>query len=310
MTPATGIVYFEPPAGAMLSGLDGKISIPLGDTPIPLFEEDLALIDTSSPDYDAVGRGIYQLLRINPDAVAGSYYAKLLQQAYPHFLSEMASHIIMLDRKDVEITYLDRKINYLKIFALIEPENAHFPFEIGKTLLDKGLRLSALHLSTVSIYRAADFLEKAHELDAENLPVLNVTGEAYYLLGKYDKTISCWNEILPKIDKTEAEKLESRLKKIEAGEVPRIPVVDYLEAVAVAFSLIDEERYDESVAILQDIVDDAVLMEQFAMPELYYYLALCCKHLTMPRYAEEYIQEALRINPDYDEARVLLDNLY
>ncbi|ACM21259.1 hypothetical protein Geob_2916 [Geotalea daltonii FRC-32] len=310
MTPVTGIVYYEPSADAILDGLDGKIHIPIGSMPIPLLAEDHSALGASSPGYDAVGRGIYQLLRANPDAVGSSNYANLLQQAYPHYLSELASHIVMLDQKDVEVTYLDRKINYLKIFALIEPENAQFPFEIGKTLLDKGMRLSALHLSTISLYRAVDFLEKARQFDPKHMPAQNTLGEVYYLLGKYDKALSCWSGIISELDKVEAEKLEARLKKIEAGEFPRIPVVDYLEAVAVAMSLFEAGQYEESAAIYQDIIDDAAFCQQFPLPELYYYLALCCKNMAMPKYAEEYLQEALAINPAYDEARAALDQLY
>ncbi|WP_243373505.1 tetratricopeptide repeat protein [Geotalea sp. SG265] len=310
MTPVAGIAYFEPSVDATLKGLDDKINIPIGGVPIPLLEEDIASLDVSCPSYDAVGRGIYQLLRANPDAVGSSHYAQLLQQAYPHYLSELASHIVMLDRKDVEVSYLDRKINYLKIFALLEPENAEFPFEIGKTLLDKGLRLSALHLSTVSLYRAADYLEKARQLQAQHLPARNALGEVYYLLGKYEKAASCWSGLATEVDAAEAGKLAARLKAIEAGELPRIPAVDYLEAVAVALGLYEREQYDESAAILQDIIDDAVFRDQFPLPELYYYLALCCKNLAMPKYAEEYLQEALRINPEYEEARAALAGLY
>jgi tetratricopeptide (TPR) repeat protein len=310
MTPVAGITYYEPAADAVLEGLDGKVRIPLGGVPIPLLEGDHAALGPSVPGYDAVGRGIYQLLRANPDAVGSSHYAQMLQQAYPHYLSELASHIVMLDRKDVEVTYLDRKINYLKIFALLEPENAEFPFEIGKTLLDKGLRLSALHLSTVSLYRAADYLEKAHQLQAQHLSIQNTLGEVYFLLGKYDRAASCWSGISGEMDAAAAEKLAVRLKKIEAGELPRIPAVDYLEAVAVAIGLYEREQYEESAAILQDITDDTVFCEEFSLPELYYYLALCCKNMAMPRYAEEYLQEALRLNSGYEEARSELERLH
>lgn len=309
MTPVAGIKYYLPPAGTVLSGLDGKINICLERIPIPLLEEDLAALGSPDPSYDVVGRGVYHLLRANPDAVSSNYYAQLLQQAYPHYLSELASHIVMLDQKDVEVTYLDRKINYLKIFALLEPENAQFPYEIGKTFLDKGLRLSALHLSTVSLYRAMDFLHKALQLSPGHVHATHTMGEVSYLLGKYDEAKSHWYSIQGSLDRAESEKMAERLQKMEAGELPHIPVVDYLEAVAVALSLFEKKQYEEASAILQDIIDDRIFCENFPMPEIYYYVALCYKGLDMPKYAEEYLNEALRIEPTFQEASSALDNM-
>lgn len=309
LTPIPGIRYFEPPEDAILTGLDGKISIPYGRIPIPLLEEDHAALDGPYPSYDAVGRGIYQLLRANPDSVLSARYAMLLKDAYPHYLSELASHIIMLEHKDVEITYLDRRINYLKVFALIEPENPQFPLEIGMTLLDKGLRLSALHLSTVTLYRADDFLRKALQLSPEHVIVRNKLGEVCYLLGKYQDASNYWRGILCALESKEAQKLEVRLQQIAGGELPRIPVVDYLEAVAAAFFVYEQGEYEEAAAILQDIIDDTLFCEQFPLPEIFYYLGQCCVKMDMPRYAEEYLQDALKLNPDYQEARCALDQL-
>ena len=54
--------------------------------------------------------GIYQILRANPDCAYNRRYAEILQEGYPHFVSEMASHIVMLDKKDVDTAYLDRQM--------------------------------------------------------------------------------------------------------------------------------------------------------------------------------------------------------
>ena len=309
LTPIPGIRYYEPPVDAILAGRDGRISIPYGGIPVPLLEDDFTALDGPYPSYDAVGRGIYQLLRANPDAVLSDRYAMLLKEAYPHYLSELASHIIMLDHKDVEITYLDRRVNYLRIFALIEPENHKFPFEIGVTLLDKGLRLSALHLSTVTLYRAEDYLRKALQLSPEDVVVRSKLGEVCYLLGKYQQASDHWRGILCAVKPEEAERLETRLQQIIDGKLPRIPVVDYLEAVAAAFYAYEQGEYEESAAILQDVIEDTLFCEQFPLPEIFYYLGQCCIKMDVPRYAEEYLQEALKMNPDHQEARCALDQL-
>jgi Tfp pilus assembly protein PilF len=75
-------------------------------------------------------------------------------------------------------------------------------------------------------------------------------------------------------------------------------------------SLFQGEQYEEAAAIFQDIIDDAVFTRQFPLPEIYYYLGLCCRDLAMPKYAEEYLQTALEINPGFAEARAALDRLH
>jgi len=309
-TPIHGIRYYQPPKDAILTGLDGRVSIPYADIPIPLLEEDYRALDGVCPSYDVVGRGIYQALRTNPDCILAGRYAQLLKEAYPHYLSELASHILMLEHKDVEVSYLDRKINYLKIFALIEPENPQFPLEIGVTLLDRGMRLSALHLSTVTLYRAEDFLRRALLLSPDHVTVRNKLGEVCYILGKYQDAAQFWHGILPALDAEEAQKLEVRLESIAEKRLPQIPAVDYLEAVGAAFSLFDQGKFEEAAAIFQDIIGDTFFCEQFSIPEIYYFLGLCCVNMNMPRYAEEYLQEALQLNPDYQDARNALAQLY
>lgn len=286
------------------------MQISYGGTPIPLLEADYNAMEGVYPSYDAVGRGIYQALRINPDCAFGEDYAHLLKEAYPHFLSELASHILMLEKKDVEVTYLDRKINYLKIFALIEPDNPQFPLEIGLTLLDKGLRLSALHLATTSLYRAEEFLRRAFKLSPEDVNIRHHLGEVSYLLGRYDDAAFFWRGIISSLPAEEKEKLEGRMQRIGQGAIPMVPVVDYLEAIGVALDSHQQGEYEAAAAILQDILDDEIFREEFPLPEVWYVLGDCYKGLGMPRYAEDYLKEALTLNPDYAEAKSALEKLY
>lgn len=308
-TPIVGIRYYTPPGDGLVTGLDGKVRIPLAGFPVPLLEDDFTAMEGQYPSYDAVGRGIYHALRANPDCSYGEVYARILQDGYPHFLAEMASHIVMLDKKDVDIAYLDRKINYLKIFALLEPANFRFPLEIGVTYADKGLRLSALHLSTVSLYRAEDFLRTAQALSPEDVPVRHHLGEVSYLLGKYDAACDCWRGIAAQLESGEAEKMERRLARIAGGEVPKVPTVDYLEAIGVALDLHQQGEFEEAAAILLDVLDDPVFREEFPLPEISYILGRCCQNLGMPRYAEDYFRTALQVNPAYVEAQDALASL-
>ena len=123
LTRIAHISYYHPPADFVLEGRDGKVAIPLNGVPIPLEEDYFATLGESTPSYDAIGTGIYTALRSNPDCQFNEFYAGLLKEAYPHLVSELATYIVMLDKKDVDVPYLDRKINYLKIVGLMQPDD-------------------------------------------------------------------------------------------------------------------------------------------------------------------------------------------
>ncbi len=307
--PIRGIRYYTPPATALLVARDGNVSIPYGGVPIPLLEEDFAALEESTPSYDAVGRGIYQALRANPDLPQAEHYARILKEGYPHIIAELGTHIIMLDKKDVEVSYIDRKISALRILALLEPENPHIPFQVGAALFDRGLRLSGLTDSTVIIYRAERYLRIAQQLDPENGELLNLLGEVLYCLGKYEDAASSWRGILPLLAESERLKLEGRLTRMAEGETPRVPVVDYLEAAGVAFDAYTREEYDEAAAILRDILDDQVFRSEFPVAEISFVLGSCYWRLAMPRDAEYYFRHALELRPEYEEAKEALKTL-
>ena len=99
-----------------------------------MLDEDFLTIEGDSvPGYDMVGRGIYQALRQNPECTFAADYAAVLKEAYPHIISELGGQIIMLDAKEVDTPYLDRKINFLRIMSLFDPDNAGLHLEIART---------------------------------------------------------------------------------------------------------------------------------------------------------------------------------
>jgi tetratricopeptide (TPR) repeat protein len=308
-TSIPGVVYYNPPPGAVVSGLDGKVVLSLGPEPLPLLEEDYRKFQGELPSYDAVGSGIYQALRTEPGCLHCERYAALLKEGYPHFVSELASHVIMLGEKDVEVPYLDRRVKLLRIFALMEPQDAHFPLEIGATLLEKGCRFSALHLSTVTLYKAEAYLDRALQLSPEDPRANSTLAEVCFLLGKYDKAAALWQKLLPGLAAPAAHELNARLKKIADGELPLVPAVDYLEAIAGALSLKEEGAYHEAAAILKDVMSDTHFTRDFPLAEIPYLLALCCIDMGGAGDARSYLRQALRMNPEFAEAKSALEKL-
>jgi tetratricopeptide (TPR) repeat protein len=306
LTEIAGISYFYPKAGTVLSAREGKVELTLGEIPIPLLKEDFT---TEEPSYDAVGRGIYHLLRANPDAVFAERYAAFLRDAYPHLLAELATHLVMLDKKDVDLPYLDRKISYLKIFSLLEPDNPRFPLEIGATYFDKGMTLAALGNTTLHLFSADKFLRKAYQLAPDDVQARYMLGEVCYILGKYQDAVRFWDGISESVNQEAGDKIKTRTTTISSGNAPAIPVIDYLQAVGVALEAYEAEDYEEAAAILLDVMEAVSVYEEFPLAEIHYLLGLCYLKLDIPKFAEQYLREALLLRPGYTEAALELQNL-
>jgi tetratricopeptide (TPR) repeat protein len=282
-TKLDGIRYFTPPSGFTLTGRDGMVSIPWNENPpIPLLIEDFPPeIGSIGPDYDMVGRGIYQALRLNPDCLGAEEYAAILKDAYPHIISELGGQIIMLDAKEVDTPYLDRKINFLKIMALLDPSNAGIHLEIARTFSDKGSRLGTLHQAVESWYGAEKHFKKSLAIDPTNHHAAYEYGEALYVLGRYDKAAEAWQQLPDGLSLSDKSKVETRIAAILAGKLPSVPPVDYLTAISVAVESHHVGQNDEAAAIIEDVLADPVFAEQFPMNEVYYLLGTCYQEMGM-----------------------------
>jgi len=272
---------FTPPDGYILTGRDGLVHIPwVGKFPIPLLDEDYPFAEAGgSPDYDMVGRGIYQALRHDPDSAGAAEYAALLKEAYPHIVSDLGGQIIMLDAREVDTPYLDRKINFLKIMALLDPSNAGLPLEIARTYSDKGSRLSAMHQAVFCWYGAEEYLKKSLELNPNDRHAAYEYGEALYVLGRYERAADVWSGALPLFDPSSRVRVEARIAGILAGRIPKVPPLDYLTALSVAVEEHHAGRDDEAAAIMEDVLSDPIFAEQFPMNEVYFLLGTCYQEI-------------------------------
>ena len=284
-----GVRYHTPPGGFILTGRDGMVNIPWDSRPpLPLLEEDFtAIAGGGTVDYDMVGRGIYQALRQNPDCTHAADYAAILKEAYPHIISELGGQIIMLDAKEVDTPYLDRKVNFLKIMALLDPDNAGLQLEIARTLSDKGSRLSTLHQAVDSWYGAEKHLKMALRLDPANHHAAYEYGEALYVLGRYEQAAAAWQGVTDALETAGQRKVEARIAAILSGRLPLVPPLDYLTAISLAVEAHHTGRNDEAAAMIEDVLSDPVFAEQFPMNEIYYLLGTCYQEMGMAHEAAE-----------------------
>ncbi len=280
-TPLDGITYFQPPADFHITGRDGRVNIPW-EFPIPLAEESYrAALEHGAPNYDQIGQGMFFALRQNPDCTYGIDYARVLQTGYPHIIAEIGGEAIMLDAKEVDSPYLDRKVNLLKIMALLEQDNAALWREIGRTLMEKGSRMETAHLAVQSWYGAEKYLTRSFELAPDDLHTCYQLGETHYVLGHYDQALTLWQPLLERLQDGERRNLEARIAAIQRGELPRVPAVDYLTALSVAFEQHQDDQFYEAVAIVEDVLEDAVFCAQFPMAGVYHFLEQCYRALNL-----------------------------
>ena len=287
-TPLSGIRYFQPLDGFRLTGRDGAVDLDLSGIPVPLLEEDFpAAIEAGGPDYDRTGRGIYQALRINPDCAYSSSYADILKTSYPHIIAEIGGEVIMLDAKEVDAPYLDRKVAMLKIMALMEPDNAGLWREIGRTLMEKGSRLEASHQAVQSWYGAEQYLSRSLELAPSDIATAYQSGEVHYVLGHYEKASEIWGGLLDSYHGGERRALESRIAEIKKGDVPKVPAVDYLTALSVALEMHSNGDVGEAVAIIEDLLADPHFCVQFPMDGIYRFLERSYRDMGLNNAADE-----------------------
>lgn len=309
-TPLAGMSYVTLPEGTIISAREGKAAVACGGLPLPLRDGDAQGVSPGEvPSYDAVGEGLYQALRLNPGCTLADRYAHLLRDGWPHLVADLATHLLMLERKEVEVPYLDRLITALRIFLLLEPENPRFLKQIGRIYREKGLRLSALNQTTRNLYHSRSYLERARLLIPDDPDLLLLLGDVSWLLGKYDEARDSFREALRLGVGERAAELQERLARIGTGPRPLVPAVDYLEAIGVALTLHQEGEYAEAAAILWDVLDDEVFRKECPLPEVHYLLGRCYEALAMPRYAEECYEEALARHPGYEEASEALREL-
>ena len=287
-TPLTGILYYTPPDDYLLSGRDGMVAILwAGKPPIPLLEEDLTALTGGLPDYDMVGRGIYQALRLNPDCTGAAMYAEVLREAYPHIISELGGQIIMLEAKEIDTPYLDRKITLLKIMALLDPDNAGLPLEIARAYVDKGSRLASMQYCVTCWYAAEKHLKAALALNPGDRHAIYEYGEALYVLGRYDQAAEIWSDVISLLEPTERTQVEARIAGILAGKIPLVPPLDYLTALSVAVEQHGNGFNDDAASIINDILADPVFAEQFPLNEVYYLLGTCYQEVGLMTEAAE-----------------------
>ncbi len=289
--------FWTPPAGARVQVGPDELPVPLPEVPLPIHREQW---QEEQPSQDAIGSGLYDYLRQFPDCRHGRTYAGLLRDAFPHYLADLGAQVVMLDRKEVDAPYSRRKINLLKILALLDETNPGLQQQIGLAFFHLALTFAEMASSRRHLHQALSYLLRARDLVPGDLITLNALGQIDFFLGDFPGAVRNWTGVLERIEDGPArEELEARVARIRETEPPDHPLVDDLEQVGAALELCGRGDFAGARIILEGLEEAAVLPAELPSAEFFYLLGLCRARCGEPAGAFEALEKALAIDPEY-----------
>jgi tetratricopeptide (TPR) repeat protein len=299
-------VMWTPEPGRTIEVGPRREPMELPAIPLPLRKEDA---DREHLSDDQIGEGLFDYLRQFPDCPHAAEYARILQEGFPHYLAEIGSQIVMLDARQVDPLYIRRKIRLLKILLLLEPENPGLLQQIGMAHYQVGTMFSELANCRTDLLRAMNYFQKALGR-VEDLTSLNYLAQIDYLLGDYSAAARRWQGVVDRLPQGGARsRLEERLSAIDRDDVPGQPLVDDIERISLAVENYNEQLYDDALAVMREVLDNAYLTALYQPPELFHFYGLCLEKNYDLRTAAEAFQQALEIDADYKPAQEGLERV-
>lgn len=292
--------FWIPAAGASVGVGAERHPYPLPSLPLPVHPQALR---EGSPSDAAIGQGVYDYLRQFPDCPHNRDYAELLRDAYPHFLADLGAHILMLQNKEVDGLYVRRKLNYLKILALLEPQNAGLLQSIGITCYELAMTFSEFGRARHHLLGAFRYLRAALQLQPDNAYLGNYLAQTNYLLGDFPVALELWRRLVETLPEGRArDALAKRILAIEAGEVPDHPPVDDLERVGLALACFGNRELGAACEIMERLEEEGTILREFPSPEFHYFLGICRSRTGDAGGAFAAIETALELDPEHGPA--------
>ena len=291
-----GFRFWTPVAGATIEVGAERQPFLLPVLPLPVRSG-------GEPDANAIGLGAYDFLRQFPEAEFAREYAELLRDAFPHYLNDLAAQIIMINEKTVDAPYVQRKIAGLKILALLDPGHAPLLQQLGSAYWDLGLMFSELGRCRSHFLAAMKFLQQALAADGGNLAALNLLAQIDYWFGDYPTARMRWSQVVAGIAPGAArEELLAKIRRIDELAVPDHPVVDDLETIGSALTLLGADDYAAARDLLEALEADGTLINEMPMAEFFAVLGLCREHCGDAGGAQVAYDQALALDAECSEA--------
>lgn len=299
--------FWMPPVGHVIHVGAEQVTLPLPQIPIPIRKKEAG---EGVPTDNAVGEGVYDYLRQFPDCLHNTAYAELLRDGYSHYLADLAAHIVMLDKKEVDPAYVYRKLSYLKILRLLDPENTGLLWQLSQGFYHLAMTFTELPQVRRYLLNAMSFGQSLLKLKADNHAVLNLLADVDTLFGDYPAACKKYSRLLETMDdQTTREYVESRLDHCIKLGFPEHPLVDDLERVGDAMQLYAARNYRLATELLERLEEDDYFMNEFKSADFFCLLGMCRIKTGDRAGAFDALSKALEMAPDHEQAREALESI-
>ncbi len=305
-------VFWLPPEGhEVFVGADQQ-ALPLPSIPLPIKKSKMEDFESKDilPDDSAVGEGVYDYLRQFPECLNNKEYAELLRDGYSHFLADLAAHVVMLDKKEVDPAYTFRKLTYMKILHLLEPNNAGLLWQLAQGFYRQALIFTELHQVRRNLLDAMRFGQNLLKLKTDDYAALNLLAEIDIIFGDYPTATSRLQKILTLVsDESVKTRIKARLDTcIEVG-FPGHPLLDDLESIGQAMQLYTDKNYALATEILERLEEDQYFLSELKSADFFCLLGMCRIKTEDQGGAFDALSQALEITPEHEQARELIDSI-
>jgi len=300
-------VFWQPSDGHVIHVGPGQEPVALPQIPLPIKRSDMA---GTNPSDNAVGEGVYDYLRQFPDCRYNFEYAVLLREGYPHFLADLAAHVVMLDSKDVDPAYVFRKLTYLKILHLLEPGNKGLVWQLTQGFYNLAMTFTELPQVRRHLLDAMRFGLDLLKLKEGDAAALNLLAEIDILFGDYPAAVARLRKVVDAItDPQLLGGIEARLQACIAIGLPDHPLVDDLEQVGEAMQLYAAQEYRQATELLERLEADEYFMSEFNSADFLCLLGMCRIKTGDPGGAFDALSQSLTMAPDHEQAREAIQSI-
>jgi tetratricopeptide (TPR) repeat protein len=300
-------VFWQPVVGHTIHVGPDQQAVPLPQIPLPVKLKDMS---DEGPVDNAVGEGIYDYLRQFPDCLHNTDYVALLRQGYAHYLADLAAHVVMLDKKEVDPAYVFRKLTYLKILRLLEPDNAGLLWQLSQGFFDLGMTFTELPQVRRHLLDAMRFGQELLKVKKNDPAALNLLAEIDILFGDYPAAITKLRRLLESLSDQQVKKrVAFRLDScIELG-LPDHPLVDDLECIGEAMQLYAAKEYFLATELLERLEEDGYFVSELKSADFLCLLGMCRIKTEDRSGAFDALSQALEMAPDHEQAREAIESI-
>ena len=304
---ADNFTLWQPPKGhAVRTGAElTEFLLPV--IPLPVLT---AVLEDGAPSDDALGTGLYDYLRQFPGCPYNVEYAVLLRDAWPHFIADLSSMILMLDHKDVDAPYIRRKITGMQILLLLNPDNPGLLLQLGIACYDLSMNYIELCNCRSHLTKAINYFSAANKAAPNEPTNLNYMAQIDYLTGDYPKAIERMHALTELVQDEETKSsIFARIEVLNGQELPEKPLLSDLESVGEAMRLLASGAPEEANCILERLDREQIITTEFPSPEFFSLLAISRERSGELSGAQAAFARALELDPSHQESLNGVDRL-